>query len=230
MSRNINKYITIFLIFGINSTIFAQTSVTGGADFASRYLWRGLELGSTFSIQPSLALTAGDFELGFWGSYPFTNTAGGSEEMDLYLSYSYYDFSILFTDYYFPNSGLRYGSYKDPGAHTLEVGLSYAGSESFPLSLTAFKNVYNDDDNSVYFELGYSTAVSDVALDFVVGSTPGGDAGYYGTTELNLINIGITVSKEISITDKFSLPIFSSYVLNPNLEVGYLVFGLSLGM
>ena len=36
-------------------------------------------------------------------------------------------------------------------------------------------NVYNDDDNSVYFELGYSTEVSEVAVDFFVGGTPGGD-------------------------------------------------------
>ena len=91
-------------------------------------------------------------------------------------------------------------------------------------------NVYNDDDNTVYFELGYSTMVSEVGVDLFVGGTPGGYGGYYGTTEFNLINIGITASKEIKITDDFSLPIFSSYVMNPNLEVGYLLFGVSLGM
>jgi hypothetical protein len=70
--------------------------------------------------------------------------------------------------------GLKYGNYKDKheGAHIVEVGLSYAGSESFPISLAAYMNVYNDNDKSVYFEVGYSTEVSEVGLDFFVGGTP----------------------------------------------------------
>ncbi len=216
--------VSLFLFLSIN----AQTSVSTGADFVSRYLWRGLDFGNTFSIQPSLALTAGDFEIGFWGSYPFANTANGSEEMDLYLSYSISDISIVVTDYYFPNSGGKYGNYKEPGAHTIEAGLSYGGSDSFPISLAAFVNVYNDDDNSIYFELGYSTKVSDVGIDLFLGGTPGGDNEFYGTEKFNLINIGVTASKEIKITDDFSLPVFTSYVLNPNTEVGYLFFGFSL--
>jgi len=218
------KY-TLTIIFFFIVTTNAQTSVSSGADFVSRYLWRGLDFGNTFSIQPTLALSSGDFEVGFWGSYPLANTANGSEEMDLYISYSISDVSLVVTDYYFPNSGLKYGKYKNPGAHTIEAGLSYAGSESLPLSLAAFVNVYNDDDNSMYFELGYSTEVSDVVVDFFVG---GGNFAYSLTDKFNLTNIGIKASKEIKITENFSLPIFSSYVLNPNTEVGYLVFGVSL--
>lgn len=222
------KTVLMFLFFA--GTLSAQISVSGGADFVSRYLWRGLDFGNTFNIQPSLALTSGDFEVGFWGSYPFANTAGGNEEMDLYLGYSVGDFSVLVTDYYFPNSGGKYGNYDDPGSHTIEVGLSYGGSESFPISLAAYMNVYNDYDNTVYFELGYSTDVSEVAVDLFVGGTPGGESGYYGTTEFNLINIGVSASKDIKISDDFSLPIFSSYVMNPNMDVGYLLFGFSFGM
>ncbi|MDX1700436.1 MAG: hypothetical protein R3250_07450 [Melioribacteraceae bacterium] len=225
-------YILIVLSFLLVSlsNVSANVSVSGGSDFVTRYVWRGLDFGNSFSVQPSLSMSVGGLEVGFWGSYPFTNTSNGSEEMDLYLGYSYGDFSVLVTDYYFPNSGLRYGLYEEPGAHTIEVGLSYGGSDSFPISIAAYMNVYNDDDNSVYFEVGYSTVVSDVGVDLFVGGTPGGDNQFYGTENFNLINIGITASKEISITDKFSLPIFSSYVLNPNLEVAYLIFGLSLGM
>ncbi len=230
MLKNIYKYVTISLLLLLTGSISAQTAVSGGADFVSRYLWRGLDFGNSFSIQPSIALTAGDFEAGFWGSYPFTNTAGGNEEMDFYLGYTIGDVSVLVTDYYFPNSGGKYGDYDNPGSHTLEVGLSYGGSDAFPLSVTAFMNVYNDDDNSIYFELGYSTEVSEVAVDLFVGGTPGGDGGYYGTTDFNLINIGVTASKDVKITDDFSLPVFSSYVLNPNLEIGYLIFGFSLGI
>lgn len=233
MLKKIDRTITILFIILSFSTISAQTSVFGGADFLSRYVWRGLDFGNTFSIQPALALTAGGFEVGFWGSYPLVNSNTQAEEMDLYLSYSISDFSILLTDYYYPNAGIKYGNYKDKqeGAHVVEVGLSYGGSESFPISLAAFMNVYNDNDNSVYFEVGYSTEVEEVGLDFFVGGTPGGDElVWYGTKELNLINIGATASKDIKITDDFSLPVFSSYVLNPNTEVGYVLFGFSLGM
>ena len=87
---------TIFLM--ISGTFSAQTAVSGGGDFISRYLWRGLDFGNIFSIQPFVALTSGDFEISFWGSYLFTNTAGR-----------------------------KYGNYKDSGAHTSEVGLSYGG-------------------------------------------------------------------------------------------------------
>lgn len=231
MLKSIFKITAIYIILLISSISLNAQSVSGGADFVSRYVWRGLDFGNTFSIQPSLAVSAGDFEAGFWGSYPLVGIGGGgSEEMDLYLGYSISDFSIMVTDYYFPTAGGKYGNFDDPGSHTIEVGLSYGGSESFPISLAAFMNVYNDDDNTVYFEAGYSTEVEEVGLDFFVGGTPGGDGGYYGTTEFNLINIGITASKDVKITEDFSLPVFSSYVLNPNLEVGYLIFGFSLGM
>ncbi len=212
---------SLFLLINLN----AQTSFSTGTDFVSRYLWRGLDFGNTFSIQPTLSLTAGDIEVGFWGSYPFTNNANGNEEMDLYLSYSISDFSIMVTDYYFPNSGGKYGAYKEPGAHTIEAGISYGGSYSFPISIAAYANVYNDNNHSMYFELGYSTKFNDVSVDFLVG---GGNYSYSLTDKFNLTKIGIVASKEIKITDDFQLPIFNSYVLNPNTEVGYLVFGISL--
>lgn len=230
MLNKIYKTTFISLFILLTNTLTAQTSVSGSADFVNRYLWRGLDFGNTFSIQPSIALAAGDFEIGFWGSYPFTNTAGGNEEMDLYLGYTLGDFSVLLTDYYFPLSGGKYGNYDDPGSHTIELGLGYGGSAAFPISVSGFINVYNDNDNTIYFELGYSTVVSEVGVNLFVGGTPGGDNAFYGTTGFNLINIGVTASKEIKITEEFSLPIFSSYILNPNQEIGYLVFGFGLGM
>lgn len=222
---------TFFIIIILSSFSIAQTALSGSADFVSRYVWRGLDFGNSGSIQPSLSVAAGNFEVGFWGSYPFTNDASGAEEMDLYASYSVSDFSLIVTDYYFPNSGVKYGSYKDEGgAHTLEVGLSYGGSESFPISVAAFVNVLYDPENNIYFEVGYSTSISEVGLDLYIGGTPGSDNPIYGTSEFNLINIGAKISKDIKITEDFSFPIFSSYVLNPNKEVGYLIFGVNLGM
>ncbi|MBI1933349.1 MAG: hypothetical protein HYS24_12510 [Ignavibacteriales bacterium] len=233
MKSSINKLLAlaIFLIF--TSSLLAQTTLSGGADFVSRYVWRGLDFGNSGSIQPSLSLAAGNFEVGFWGSYPFTNDASGAEEMDLYMSYSISDFSLIVTDYYYPNSAYKYGNYKDDqeGGHIIEAGLSFAGNEKFPISLAAYMNLYNDNDHSVYFEVGYSTEIETVGLDLFVGGTPGGEKlMWYKTDKFNLINVGVKVSKDIKITDDFALPIFTSYVLNPNQEVSYLIFGASLSM
>ncbi len=228
MLNKINKILVVMFLSGVFSLNFAQTTISGGADFVSRYVWRGLDLGNTFSIQPALTFNLSNLKIGFWGSYPLVNTANGNEEMDLFLEYSWSNFSVLLTDYYFPNSGLRYGLYKEPGAHTFEIGLSYIASKNFPISLSAFMNIYNDVDNTIYFEVEYSTKVNTVNVDFFMGGTPGGEEKYYGTKDLNLINVGVTASKNISLINDFILLIYSSYILNPNLEVGYLMFGLNL--
>jgi hypothetical protein len=39
--------------------------------------------------------------------------------------------------------------------------------------------------------------------------------------------MGINASKEIRITEDFSLPVFCSYILNPQAEISYLIFGIS---
>jgi len=88
--------------------------------------------------------------------------------------------------------------------------------------------VHNDPDNNSYFEVGYSTSVKEIGFDVFVGATPGGDNLYYGTDSFNVINIGVTASKEIKFSDDFSLPIFGSYIINPNSEIAHFVFGVSL--
>lgn len=230
------KFIMAFIFLSLSGISYSQVGV--GADFVSRYIWRGLDFGNTPAVQPSLSATFGAFEIGSWGSFTLSNQASGSDELDLYLSYSIPtdagDIGIILNDYYFPNAGgkfFNYNNYDDEdgaGSHLLEAGLTFTGTESFPLTLSAFMNFYNDADNSAYFEVAYSTNVEDVALDLFIGATPGGDNFYYATDKFNVINMGIKASREIKISDSFSLPIFGSYVLNPNLEIAYFVFGFSL--
>ncbi|MBU0561194.1 MAG: hypothetical protein KJ799_16755 [Bacteroidetes bacterium] len=47
------------------------------------------------------------------------------------------------------DSGFKLGNYKDNGlgAHQIEAGLFYSGSEKFPLSICIGANVYNDPGN-----------------------------------------------------------------------------------
>lgn len=68
---------------------------------------------------------------------------------------------------------------------------------------------------STYLELGYSFEVKYVACSAFLGMTPTkpdtekGETGYYGEGP-GVINLGISASKEIKISESFSLPVNAS--------------------
>ena len=100
-----------------------------GADIMSRYIWRGTDYGHSPSIQPTLSLTAGGFEIGGWGAIA---TNSFYQEIDLYAKYTLKNFSVILTDYYIPSvtgtSSSPDSSYfnytDDETAHSLEVFLA----------------------------------------------------------------------------------------------------------
>ena len=208
----------------------AQVSV--GADILSRYIWRGVDYGNSPSFQPSLALTLGNFKLGTWGAYSFAGSGTPFAEHDIWASFdiptSAGTFSALYTDYYYPSAGLKYFNFEGEGtgAHTLEVGIGYAGPETVPLTVKAYFNVHNDPDKSAYFELGYPVALQSVRLNFFVGASAGKSV-WYGTEQAAVINVGFTASKSITVTESFSLPVFASFIVNPDLEQSYLAVGMT---
>ena len=234
--KTFNTFVTALLIFISSINLFAQAEVGVGADFVNRYIWRGLDLGTAASIQPTLALTTGGFEVGAWGSYQIGRDESSlpADEIDIYLGYTFdvgsSSLGIILTDYYYPNGSFKFGDFDGDGngGHTIELGAIFSGPESFPFYISGYVNIHNDPDYSSYFELGYSSTVNDVGLDLFLGVTPGGDGAYYGTKDFNIINFGATASKEIKITDDFALPVFSSLIFNPKQEIAYLVFGITI--
>ena len=237
---NIGKLLT-FMLLTIASLFSIKAQEVGvGADLVSRYIWRGLEIGNSPSLQPTISFGYGGFEIGAWGAYQLGRDASAkpSDEIDIYMSYGIElgssSLDIIFTDYYFPNAGFKLGNFNNhndadgPGGHVLEIGASLTLPESFPLTLAGYINFYNDKNNSVYLYTSYPLEVKEVDLEIFLGATPGGDALYYGTDKFNVINFGLTASKEIKITDDFSLPIFGSYIINPNQDIAHFIFGVSL--
>ncbi len=229
-----------------------------GADLVSRYIWRGADYGNSPGIQPAVAFSVAGFKAGFWGSYGLTEYSkqindtttanmGNYSEVDFYLSYTWKGFTIMAYDYFLPNSldpnsGNRYFDFKNKTTgHTIEVCLSWAGPEKFPLQLYAGTLVYGadkgkdstgvygagDDNNySTYFEAGYQFNVKGFGVKPFVGGIPFGSSWYgpYG----GIINAGCTVSKSIPITKDYALPVFGSVITNPQAESIFLVFGISL--
>ena len=217
-----------FLVFGL-ATVFAlnvqaqESSWSTGADFVSSYVWRGTKFGKGPAIQPSVEFSTGGFALGGWGNYNFTNDeeAGDAGEADLYASYSFdlsstVALSFTMTDYYFPGS-----EYFDGTAHNFEpmVNLSIGN-----LSLTGayMTNQSGDMDVSdTYLEAGYTAG----PVNLFVGA---GNGQYTDDGDFALCNIGIGTSKEVKITDSFSLPVFGTVILNPSSEQLQIVVGFSL--
>lgn len=225
------------ICLGFGGSLRAQESaVNAGADIMSRYIWRGLDFGDAASIQPSLKLGYGGFAAGFWGSY-----SSEFEEIDTWASYSHaipnsVTLTALVTDYYFPQAGIGYfnfNNYDDPegsGAHVLELGLTVAGPEQFPLSISGFYNVYNDAGNNAYFQLDYATKLDGTTIGSWIGVAVGSEEApeYYGTDNLEVINIGIKGTRPLKLWQDTELPLSVSFIVNPNQEISYLILGVSL--
>jgi uncharacterized protein (TIGR02001 family) len=208
-----------------------------GVDLFNRYVWRGLDYGSSPSIQPTIEYAhKSGLKVGYWGSF---NTLGNYNEIDFYISYSISSFDLVLTDYFFPESGIpssktfRYLNFdNETTGHGTEISLFWNGSEKLPLTLMAGtffwgadKNVDGNQNYSTYFEAKYEFETKAGALEAIVGFTPA--KGLYGNT-LGIINMGLGTKKEIKITDHFSLPVQSAVIVNPQISNIYLVFGISL--
>ena len=114
----VKKGILIFLSLLLStSQLYSQelsnkVDLNLGADFMSRYVWRGIDFGRSPSIQPYLSLKTGKLEFGAWGA--FTTNGLGVQETDLYATFSILDnLSITITDYFFPNDELDENNYFD---------------------------------------------------------------------------------------------------------------------
>ncbi|HKK20867.1 MAG TPA: TorF family putative porin [candidate division Zixibacteria bacterium] len=245
------RYIALILVLLLmvlssgNTSAQEKVTVNTGVDLYSRYVWRGLDIASTPSIQPTLSADYCGFELGSWGAYTLSNQQSESDEIDFWLSYGRglengFSFTVIATDYYFPNAGIRLFNFNnydavtsdstpDPGAHTIELGATVTGPNSFPVGLSGYVNVYNDAGNNTYFQIDYPLSLEQADLNFFCGFAGGSkdNPGYYGTANLNAINMGVSAVREIKMNDTFSIPLTVSLIVNPQAEISYLLVGMS---
>lgn len=215
----------LLLFTAITPSLKAQ-EWNAGLDIYSSYIWRGLKFGTGVAFQPSVEFSAGGFAVGAWGSF----SSGGDEaaEADLYASYGFdlgesSSLSFTLTDYYFPGS-----AYFESESHFIEPMVSLGlGSFSLSAAYMLYEGAGNGDDaGDIYLEAGLSLGPVDLTL--------GGGNGQYSMEKEDeddkfaISNIGIGTSKEIKITESFSLPVSGSVILNPSTEQFYIVVGISL--
>jgi hypothetical protein len=203
-----------------------------GTDFVSSYVWRGSKIGTGPNIQPSLKYTTGGLTLGAWGSFSLHQGLGiDVAETDLYASYAFdFGLSLGVTDYYYTTSPFFQFS-GDTASHAFEINLGYVIKS---LSLSA-NYIVNDASaggpankpggGDMYFEANYAFENFGV----FVGAGNGWHTTYKdnGDDVFAVCNIGLKASKEIKVSDTFSIPVSGALSVNPDKEQLNLVVGFS---
>jgi len=211
-----------------------KIETTIGADFVNQYIWRGQDLGSV-AVQPTLGVGYKGLSLTAWGSYGLTNAAD-VKEFDLTLAYSIGGFNVGITDYWFSSGqdpDARYFKYDAHGTnHVFEGNVGY---DFGPVALQWYTNFTGNDGLnkdgkrafSSYFEASVPFTLATVDWQATAGAVPYGTT-FYGTSGFAVTNLTLRATKEIKVTDSFSIPVFGQLTGNPCSQKAYLVFGFTL--
>ncbi len=218
------------------TAVEAKTEIetTLAADVVSQYIWRGLDSGHT-SLQPTLGIGYKGLSLTAWGSTGLTDSSD-TREFDLTLGYTISGFNVGITDYWFSN-GLdplsRYFKYDAHGTnHVFEANVGYDFGWA---SIQWFTNFAGNDGRtqsdkraySSYFEISAPFRLGGMSWKATAGAVPYATS-FYRTEGFAVTNISLRATKDIRITDSFSIPIFGQITANPSSQDAYLVFGFTL--
>ena len=213
-----------------------EVETTIAADFVNQYYWRGQSLGEV-SVQPTLGVGYKGLSLTAWGSIGISNPTD-TKEFDLTLAYEKDGFHIGVTDYWFnvPNAKyFQYDSHKT--SHVFEANVGY---DFGPLALNWYTNFAGNDGYNKSGERAYSSYVEATApfklggcdWEATVGAVPYATTFYTGHDEgvggFAVTNVSLKATKDIKVTDSFSIPIFAQVAANPSSEKAYLVVGFTL--
>lgn len=234
MITRTNKYWLISLSFIICQLSFSPVraqETTISADVVSQYIWRGEDCGSV-SLQPTLGIGYKGLSLTAWGSVGLSEPTD-AKEFDLTASYTIGGLNIGITDYWFNTPEERYFLYDaHRTSHVFEANIGYDFGIA---SLQWFTNFAGNDGlnkdgkraYSSYIELSAPFKFADVDWTATIGAAPFA-TDYYDTNGFAVTDISLRATKDIKITDSFSIPVFAQIATNPCAQKAYLVFGLTL--
>ena len=232
------KIVLLAMGMVMGMTAFAQDEIetTVAADVVNQYIWRGQDLGDV-SLQPTLGISYKGLSLTAWGSVGLTDPMD-TKEFDLTLAYSTGGLNIGITDYWF-DAGLdpqgRYFKYDAHGTnHVFEANIGYDFGVASVQWYTNFAG--NDGLNkdgkraySSYAEVVVPFKLSAIDWTATVGAVPFATSFYNEwTSGFAVTNLSLKATKDIKVTDSFSIPVFAQVAANPCTQKAYLVFGLTL--
>lgn len=212
-----------------------EVEASVSADVVSNYIWRGVKLDDA-AIQPSAGISYKGLSLSAWGSYGLTSNFGTTSEFDLTVAYTTGSFNVGITDYW-SNSDkyFLYDSHRT--SHVFEANVGY---DFGPLSVQWFTNfagadARNDEGGRVYtsyVELNAPFTLGGLDWNATLGFIPyGANYCFYDVctdSSIALNNLSIKASKDIKVTDTFSIPVFAQVATNPSTRTAGLIFGFTL--
>ena len=238
MMKKVKRFFLAGLLLVGATAAWAQDEIetTISGDVVSSYIWRGQDLGDV-SLQPTLGVSYKGLSLTAWGSVGLTDPLD-TKEFDLTLSYTTGGLNIGITDYWF-DAGLdpdaRYFKYDAHGTnHVFEANIGY---DLGVASVQWFTNFAGNDGVNKDGERAYSSYAEVVvpfklsAIDWTatVGAVPFATSFYNDwTSGFAVTNVSLKATKEIKVTDSFSIPVFGQIAANPCTQKAYLVFGFTL--
>lgn len=229
------SFLLIFTSIQPEKAISQELTITPGVDITSRFIYRGLDLGSSPQIQPSIAFGYGDFNFVLWGSHPLALTPDGDgyKEVKFWMNYTFDlgDFTLTpqIENHFDANADL-FDFDEDTGAHVFQASLRAAGKGDVAPDLLLGYTFYGPAENTIYVEAGVGFSVGDVGLRaFASGqySDPGGfvDLGYDGDFVFN--GLGLSASRHLRISNDISVPMGVLFALNPKTERAFMAFSIS---
>jgi hypothetical protein len=139
------------------------------------------------------------------------------------------------TDYWFNNVGPepRYFKYDAHGTnHLFEANIGYDFGFASLQWYTNFAG--NDGVNkdgkraySSYMEVVVPFCLATASWTATAGAVPFA-TDTYGTSGFAVTNLSLKATKDIKVSDSFSIPVFGQIVANPCAQKAYLVLGLTL--
>ncbi len=231
----------ITFIPNVNAQEEESSPWSASLDIYSSYIWRGLKFGSGPAFQPSVEFSTGGLSIGAWGS---VNSGGLMDvidaispeafEADLYAGYSFAlgenaSLGFTVTDYYFGGDWLDGAShYFEPLVNIGVGGLSLTGAYMFMPDGSVSANG-DENKGDMYLEASYGFKNLSIGLgagegQYTMHEDDNGDA----IDDFGICNINVGTSKEIKITDSFTLPVSGSVILNPSTGGFFIAVGISL--
>jgi hypothetical protein len=207
------KQIIILLMILSSVLSYSQEGDTHfNANVTSNFIWRGQLLSDKISVQPIIHFTKADSlwtnEIGTFSSFSLD---GSYKEVDLYYKVAYKSLSLTVTDYMLNTDDVF--NYTDSTNNIIETSLGYSFKFPLTLSYNIFVWGWDKDENdnqlySSYIEASY--LIKNIIL--FCGVNP--YKSYYAD-DLAVVNLGMSLSKEININSSYSIPISTTLMLNP---------------
>ncbi len=214
--------LVVFFLIPFSDSISAQEQkendvipVKVSLDIVSRFVWRGVSLSQSPSLQPMVEFHKGAFSLLAFGSY--TASIENNQNTNFIASYTYKNITIKLADYFSPNDSVgaihNYFNYSsNTTKHLYDAQIIIKGGEKIPLSMLFSSFIYGNDKKkgstlnnySSYIEMAYDFSKNNVDYSAFAGVTLWD--GFYGS-KFGLANIGISAAKKIKLSDDLQIPI-----------------------